>query len=423
MSVVIVENLSKKFYLQGTKNWRTLRDSLLEWFEKSPKREENCILWALQDVSFEVSEGEILGIVGHNGAGKSTLLKILSRVMRPTSGRIRIKGRIGSLLEVGVGFHRELSGRENVFLSGAILGMKHREIREKLDEIVAFAEMESFIDEPVKSYSSGMFMRLAFSIIAHLNSDILLLDEVLAVGDVEFQHKCLEKMRDIMEQGRTILFVSHNMSDITRFCSRAIALEKGRIVAEGDAKSVVSAYLGSHRALRSEVTWEDDEKAPQSKVVRLRRVRIINQDRQTVGNFKITEPVGIEITYEVLEEGHILIPNFHFFTQDWYQIFVIQDVAGKWRTTPRLKGVYVTTAWIDGNFFNEGRFYVGIVMSSHIPKIRVHFRTSDPLSFEVFDIPKNFYTRGDYIGKMPGPLRPMARWETECEVFRMKGQV
>ncbi|MCS6873873.1 MAG: polysaccharide ABC transporter ATP-binding protein [Pyrinomonadaceae bacterium] len=419
MSVVIsVEKISKKFDLHGTQSWKTLRDTLTGFFQRSSKREEK-VLWALRDVSFNVYEGEILGIVGHNGAGKSTLLKILSRIIKPTSGVARIRGRIGTLLEVGTGFHQELSGRENIFLNGAILGMKRKEIEKKLDEIIAFAEMENFIDEPVKFYSSGMFMRLAFSVAAHLDAEILLLDEVLAVGDVNFQHKCLDKMKEIMNQGRTILFVSHNMSAVTRLCHRAILLEKGRIVAEGDTREVVKTYLGSDWRTRFDREWENYVQAPQSEVVRLKRMRIINKDRQTSGSIAINEPVGVEITYEVLEDGHILIPNFHFFTQDWYQIFAIQDVAGKWRVTPRQKGTYVTTAWLNGNLFNEGRFFVEVAISSHSPN-RVHFRTNEPVSFEIFEIPNNFYTRGDYMGHIPGVLRPLAQWETECCQFRMK---
>lgn len=213
-------SISKKYALHGTQNWSTLRDAFSNILRKRSSSEPNKkhFIWALKDINFKVHTGETLGIIGHNGAGKSTLLKILSRITKPTSGIVKIKGRVGSLLEVGTGFHQELSGRENIFLSGAILGMKRKEIEKKLDVIVSFAEMEKFIDEPVKFYSSGMFMRLAFSVAVHLEPDILLLDEVLAVGDVDFQHKCLDKMQEIMNQGNTILFVSHNMSAITRLC-------------------------------------------------------------------------------------------------------------------------------------------------------------------------------------------------------------
>jgi len=418
MSIVIeVEKLSKKYALHGTQNWSTLRDTFSSILRKrsSSEPDKKHFIWALKDISFKVHAGETLGIIGHNGAGKSTLLKILSRITKPTSGIVKIKGRVGSLLEVGTGFHQELSGRENIFLSGAILGMKRKEIEKKLDSIISFAEMEKFIDEPVKFYSSGMFMRLAFSVAAHLEPDILLLDEVLAVGDVDFQHKCLDKMQEIMNQGNTILFVSHNMSAITRLCKRAVVLEKGQIVAEGDARDMVELYLNSGLNNCAEKSWDDETSAPQSETVRLRKVRIINHSRQTVASLPINEPVGVEITYDVLQDGKILIPNFHFFTQDWLNIFMIQDVAGDWRTKPREKGTYVTTALLNGNFFNEGRFFVEVYISTHIPETQIHLKTPEPLSFEIFEIPQNLFTRGDFFGRIPGILRPMAKWETEFE--------
>ncbi|HZH33379.1 MAG TPA: ABC transporter ATP-binding protein [Pyrinomonadaceae bacterium] len=256
-AVVRVENLSKSYRLQNAAGRNsTLRDALVNTFKNRTKARKVDILWALRDVSFEVQEGETLGIIGHNGAGKSTLLKILSRITRPTSGFAEMRGRVGSLLEVGTGFHTELSGRENIFLSGAILGMQHREIERKFDEIVAFAEIERFLDTPVKHYSSGMFMRLAFSVAVHLEPEILLMDEVLAVGDTDFQHKCLDKMQEVMNEGRTILFVSHNISAITRLCRRAVALNRGQIVAEGEVQTVVNAYLNSSWGIKAEKVWE-----------------------------------------------------------------------------------------------------------------------------------------------------------------------
>ncbi|MBK8147416.1 MAG: ABC transporter ATP-binding protein [Acidobacteria bacterium] len=238
MSAVEVNNLSKLYFL-GERKSNSLRE-VLAGFGRSGARRE---LWALRDVSFKVEAGETLGIIGRNGAGKSTLLKILSRVTKPTSGTASLSGRVGSLLEVGTGFHNELSGRDNIFLNGAILGMKRTEIARKFDEIVSFAEIEAFLDTPVKHYSSGMYMRLAFAIAAHLDTEILIVDEVLAVGDAEFQKKCLGKMQDIRESGRTVLFVSHDMAAITRVCSRAIAFNKGEIVDRGESAEVVRSYL------------------------------------------------------------------------------------------------------------------------------------------------------------------------------------
>ena len=246
-----VENISKMYNI-GLAQQRhdTLRDQIVDLisapFRRSGKDREEGIFWALRDVSFEVMRGEVLGIIGRNGAGKSTLLKLLSRITEPTSGRAVINGRVGSLLEVGTGFHPELTGRENVFLNGAILGMHRTEITRKFDEIVAFAEIDQFLDTPVKRYSSGMYVRLAFAVAAHLEPEILLVDEVLAVGDVEFQKKCLGKMDDVAKLGRTVLFVSHNMNAIQRLCSQTIFVDKGVLVEKGLTRDVVSGYISSN---------------------------------------------------------------------------------------------------------------------------------------------------------------------------------
>src|SRR3954468_6940179 len=258
MSVISVENLSKRYVIGHQRDAQDgLRHALEEAFrnpyrwvmERKGKlqasREE---FWALRDVSFEVEQGDVVGIIGRNGAGKSTLLKILSRITEPTTGRIRIGGRVASLLEVGTGFHQELTGRENIFLNGAILGMGRLEIKRKFDEIIAFAEIEKFLDTPVKRYSSGMYVRLAFAVAAHLEPEILIVDEVLAVGDAEFQKRCLGRRGEVAQEGRTVLFVSHNMQAVRRLCRTGILLEQGQIVAEGDAQSVVRRYLASSQS-------------------------------------------------------------------------------------------------------------------------------------------------------------------------------
>ncbi len=260
-----VENLSKKYTI-GLAQQRhdTLRDQLVDIisspFKKRKKNGEVGVFWALRDVSFEVMQGEVLGIIGRNGAGKSTLLKLLSRITEPTSGRAVINGRVGSLLEVGTGFHPELTGRENVFLNGAILGMHRAEISQKFDEIVAFADIDQFLDTPVKRYSSGMYVRLAFAVAAHLEPEILLVDEVLAVGDIEFQKKCLGKMDDVAKLGRTVLFVSHNMNAIQRLCSHTIFIDKGELVEKGPTRDVVSGYISSNfysTAPKEKISLED----------------------------------------------------------------------------------------------------------------------------------------------------------------------
>src|SRR5689334_22840133 len=240
------EKLSKQYRIGSPDGYRTLRDAIsntaLAAFRRS-RNSQNGHIWALQDVSFEIERGEVVGIIGLNGAGKSTLLKILSRITGPTRGRADIYGRVGSLLEVGTGFHPELTGRENIYLNGAILGMRKTEIDRKFDEIVSFAEVEKFLDTPVKRYSSGMYVRLAFGVAAHLETEVLLVDEVLAVGDAQFQKKCFEKMRDIGVQGRTILFVSHNMSAVRSICKQALIIEKGRVAAYGEIDETVDRYL------------------------------------------------------------------------------------------------------------------------------------------------------------------------------------
>ncbi|MEO6655589.1 MAG: ABC transporter ATP-binding protein [Pyrinomonadaceae bacterium] len=244
MLAVKVEALSKLYYLSAVHH-DSVRDTVAAFFRSGRFSGEKRELWALKNLSFEVKKGETLGIIGHNGAGKSTLLKILTRITRPTSGRVEIHGRLASLLEVGTGFHDELSGRENIFLNGAILGMRRRETEKKFDEIVDFAGVEKFIDTPVKHYSSGMYMRLAFAIAAHLEPEVLIVDEVLAVGDVNFQRKCLDKMSEVGQKGRTILFVSHDMTAIASICDRVIALSHGEISSEGRADEVVQDYMSS----------------------------------------------------------------------------------------------------------------------------------------------------------------------------------
>ncbi len=409
---VKVENLSKVYSLGGARH-NSLRDALAGFLRQPSLLSGKDKLFALQDVSFDVNEGETLGIIGNNGAGKSTLLKILSRITKPTSGTAELRGRVGSLLEVGTGFHNELSGRENIFLNGAILGMSRAEIEKNFDEIVVFAEIEQFLDTPVKHYSSGMYMRLAFSIAAHLEPEILILDEVLAVGDVDFQHKCLDKMQAIMREGRTILFVSHNMSAITRLCSRAVVLKKGRIVREGTAQTVVNEYLGADWGVAAEKIWDNENEAPQNEVVRLKSVRVVDENGRTAQSFDITKRIGLEATYEVLQAGEILITAFHIYGQDRQYLFGLQDVMSDWQRKTRETGVYTSTVWMPENFFNEGSFVADAAISSHYPATRVHVHEREVIGFEVIDKLTGKTTRGDYQGTFQGFIRPDFEWQTE----------
>ncbi len=415
MKAIEAENLSKLYYLGGK-----MSGSVREALSNFGKRQEKQELWALKDVSFTVNQGETLGIVGKNGAGKSTLLKILSRITKPTSGSATLHGRVGSLLEVGTGFHNELSGRENIFLNGAILGMKRAEIAAKFDEIVAFAEVEKFIDTPVKHYSSGMFMRLAFAVAANLETQILIVDEVLAVGDVAFQKKCLGKMQDIRSQGRTVLFVSHDMTAITRICSRAITINQGKIVDEGSAVEVVRNYLNAEWRIEA-IKKFDEENAPQSEFVRLKQVRVVTDSGKNCSSFEVNEKIGLEATYQVLQDGEILLPNFQVYNQDRVHLFTVQDVSADWKRRKKTVGEYKSTVWIPANFMAEGTFFLNFAIVTYLPEMRVHFNAVDTVSFDAVDKMTNENTaRGDYFGRMEGVIRPILDWETEVKVKSKK---
>lgn len=322
MKVITAENLGKKYILRHQQDaaYRTLRESLYAGLGRVKNRllgrggkfaskEE---FWALKDVSFSVEPGERLGVIGRNGAGKSTLLKVLSRITVPSTGRVRLNGRVASLLEVGTGFHPELTGRENIFLNGAVLGMKRREIIKKFDEIVAFAEVERFLDTPVKRYSSGMYVRLAFAVAAHLEPEILLVDEVLAVGDAGFQEKCLGKMNDIARQGRTLLFVSHNMGAIKKLCNRVLLIRDGRIAYEGAPEPAIEQYFKDSLAKKEQVHADLSDHARRAKGMNpyLKRVVLKNAGGEPVNTFTQGETVTIEIRHDV--PGDIIVSTSGF---------------------------------------------------------------------------------------------------------------
>lgn len=406
MKAITAQQLSKTYTL-GALRSNSLRETLLGTF----RTHKGETLRALDNVSFEVSSGERLGIIGRNGAGKSTLLKVLSRITRPTSGTALIKGRVGSLLEVGTGFHSELSGRENIFLNGAILGMRRSEILSKFDEIVAFSEIEKFIDTPVKHYSSGMYMRLAFSVAAHLDPEILIVDEVLAVGDAAFQKKCLTKMRDIGESGLTVIFVSHDMSAVAKLCDRVLWLKGGRVEMDGDPSEVGAAYL--HEQLRTGAVkeYDDPAKAPGDEWAKLVKVRVVDENGNTAPISDIRKKVGIEITYEVLQDDKVIIPNAHFFNEQGTCLFVSHDWSDEWRSTPKPRGVYSSTVWVPGNFLAEGQIFVAAAGSTYLP-IEVHFVEWDAVCFTVADSIDGDTSRGDYAGALPGVVRPLLDWTT-----------
>ena len=407
--MIRVDQLSKEYTI-GRKPGRSIRDALVTSVRSIGGRSSSEKMLALDNVTFDMSSGETLGIIGRNGAGKSTLLKILSRITRPTHGRVEIRGRVGSLLEVGTGSHNELTGRENIYLNGAILGMKHAEIDRKFDEIVAFSEIESFLDTPVKHYSSGMYMRLAFSVAAHLDPEILIVDEVLAVGDIGFQKKCLGKMRDIGATGRTVLFVSHDMNSISRLCDRAIWIESGRIKGDGKAAEVVGNYLNEQIKTGSERSWDDAAKAPGNEVARLRRVRILDANRNSAASHDIKQRIGVEMTFDVLTDDKVLVPNVHFYNEFGNCIFISHDWNSGWRDRPRPAGKYTSTAWVPGNFLAEGTIFVSAALSTYKPLI-VHFDERDVVTFRVVDSLDGDSARGDYAGLLPGIVRPVLEWE------------
>jgi len=413
--MIRAENLGKMYQIGETIRHDTVRDAISQFFSRtlrSGKRNNSDTIWALKDVSFEIKRGEVVGIIGRNGAGKTTLLRILSRITEPTEGYAEIHGRAGSLLEVGTGFHPELTGRENIFLNGAILGMTKREIKSKFNEIVAFAEIEKFIDTPVKRYSSGMYVRLAFAVAAHLEPEILIVDEVLAVGDTSFQKKCLNKMQDVGEQGRTVLFVSHNMPAVTRLCQRTILLNEGGIQRDGPTHQVISAYLGSAVGTSAVREWSDLRKAPGNEIVRLRAVRVKTEDGQISETIDIRKPVCIQMEYEVLEAGHVLVPNYHVFNDEGIYIFITTDYEPEWRNKPRPVGRYISTALIPGNFLAEGTLIIGAAISTMKP-VKIHFFERDAVVFQVIDSIESDSVRGDYAGTFPGVVRPLLKWTTQ----------
>ena len=369
--------------------------------------------WALRDVSFEIGREEVVGLIGRNGAGKSTLLKIFSRVTQPTIGFAEINGRVGSLLEVGTGFHPELTGRENTYLNGAILGMGKKEIDRKFDEIVAFAEVADFIGTPLKHYSSGMQMRLAFAVAAHLDPEVLFVDEGLAVGDAQFQKKCLGKMAEVSRQGRTIVFVSHNTAAVTRLCSRCILLDNGKVLKDGPTHDVMSTYLRSGTAVSAMREWSLTD-APGDRVVRLRCVRVRSTHGNVAETFDIRCPVGIDVIFDVLEPGQSLTPNVHLFNEEGVNVFVVIDQDPIWRGRQRPVGRYTSTVWIPGNYLAEGHLTVRAAITT-LTTMNVHFDEPDVVAFQVIDSTDGDSARGDYAGPHPGVVRPLLKWETTYE--------
>ena len=409
MTTISVRGLTKEFVLHGRQpEYR----SVLEWFSLrrlQQKTAEPRKFLALDKIDFEACTGEVVGIIGRNGAGKSTLLKVISRILRPTAGRVRINGRVSSLLEVGSGFHVELTGRENVFLNGAILGMTHREIQAKFDEIVDFAGVEKHLDEPVKHYSSGMYMRLAFAVAAHIEPEILLIDEVLAVGDADFQKKCLRKIEDVGKRGQTVLFVSHNAQAVLKLCNRALLLEQGKLVEDGPVKDVIATYLQMGGGETGERFYPEEMHAPGDSFVRLRSVRVCSRSGATQTSIDIGEEFGIEVQLHVINGEPILFPLISI-NNEWGPLFSSNDATSEWHGRPRPAGFYRATVWLPSNLLSAGSFSVSVSVYSFRPYTE-HLIDPDVVSFLALETPGG--ARGNFTGYIPGVFRPLLPWTVE----------
>jgi len=430
MAIAIkVENLSKQYRLGnvGTgslahdvnRAWHRLlgnEDPYLKIGEENDRTQKGSseYVWALKDINFDVKQGEVLGVIGRNGAGKSTLLKILSRTTSPTTGTVKIKGRVASLLEVGTGFHPELNGRENIFLNGAILGMTKLEIKRKFDEIVDFAGVERYIDTPVKRYSSGMYVRLAFGVAAHLDSEILIVDEVLAVGDAEFQKKCLGKMKDVSNKdGRTVIFVSHNMAAMKRLCDTGLLINNGQISHMATIAEAINRYTSFNTILITEKKW-DEQNAPGVLGIKLLSVRIENCDetKSFDSYFDITKDIKLSIEYKVASANMIFTHAIKVFDQEGINIFDSHDVTSQLRDEIRELGLYRANMVLPGNLLREGSYTITVALFKRNP-VTIYVYEEEILTFSIFDEMKGNSARGDYYLEFPGIIRPLLKWDAE----------
>ncbi len=427
MGVVIdVDRLSKRYMInhQSQAKYLTFRDAMTDAARRIGKRLLNPIgraqvdsganeeFWALRNVSFTVQAGDRIGVIGRNGAGKSTLLKLLSRITEPTAGRISIEGRVASLLEVGTGFHPELTGRENIYLNGAILGMRRAEIKRRFDEIVSFSEVERFLDTPVKRYSSGMYVRLAFAVAAHLEPEILIVDEVLAVGDAQFQKKCLGKMEEVGKEGRTILFVSHNMAAITTLCTKGVLLNQGSVVTVGNMNDVVAKYLELGRDSDFERVWPEFSDAPGDDDIRIAAVRVVSEG-EAKSDIAIDKEITIEIEYWNRKPGAKISTSIHVFDRLGVGVLASANMAAAvlkddgWCGRPYPEGKYLSRCTIPGNFLNEGLYSINAIVLTDI--MNTHACVDEAVSFTVQETGD---MRKEYSGHWLGVVRPKLDWQT-----------
>lgn len=423
------EDISKAYQL-GEFSTGTLSRDIERWWGKMRGKEDKFlkigetndrttvgtsdIVWSLKDINFEINQGDAVGVIGRNGAGKSTLLKVLSRVTTPTAGNIKVKGRIASLLEVGTGFHPELTGRENIFLNGAIMGMRKHEIKKQFDAIVDFAGVERYIDTPVKRYSSGMYVRLAFAVAAHLQSEILIVDEVLAVGDAEFQKKCLGKMGDVSKgEGRTVLFVSHNMAAVNNLCNKSMLLKHGMLEAFDDTRMIIDKYIRSGKENEAEITAIDMTVNKRCSQANFHAIRLISNTRGITTNFLISEEIIIEFEYEVLEDNAVIFPSIHLLDNMSTVIFSTFNGPSASLTfdpyygVPLKKGIYKSTCKIPPHLLNDKNYSISaFLVPENMADLGI---VEEVLSFAIEDSGE---MRKEYSGDWWGLIRPQLAWQT-----------
>ena len=427
-TVIKVENLSKQYRL-GVVGTGTISHDLNRWWYKVRGKKDPYLkvgetndrsvkggseyVWALKDVGFEVKQGEVLGIIGKNGAGKSTLLKLLSRVTSPTTGEIKAKGRIASLLEVGTGFHPELTGRENIFLNGAILGMTKTEIKKNLEEIVDFSGTARFVDTPVKRYSSGMRVRLAFAVAAHLEPEILIVDEVLAVGDAEFQKKAIGKMQDVSSGGgRTVLFVSHSMRAISLLCHNCILLDNGEVKEHNTTEKIISRYLDNYQSINPSISFTLD-KAPGNEFAKLLSVSALDHGDKICSVFDVSQPLKIKVEYLDTNNYYSNTAILHFKNENGDTLFATNEFNNsQWERIHQKKGLVTAICQVPAHFLTEGKIFILVAVGNYNPNI-VHLKLDEAISFEIVDNRLEKGARGIAEGVWPGLIRPLLSWDIQ----------
>jgi lipopolysaccharide transport system ATP-binding protein len=423
---VKVENLSKAYQL-GEIGTGTISRDVERWWAKIRGKEDpflkigetndrtkkgtSDMVWSLKDINFEIEKGTSVGIIGKNGAGKSTLLKILSRITSPTTGNVMLNGRVASLLEVGTGFHPELSGKDNIYLNGSILGMRKAEITKKLDEIIDFAGIERYIDTPVKRYSSGMYVRLAFAVAAHLESEILIVDEVLAVGDAEFQKKCLGKMNDVSKKdGRTVLFVSHNMEAVRQLCNTSVILRNGVLFDFGVTEKIIDNYLSTNSKLCLSKKWNGIDN-PINDFIKVNEVKVSYEDDSVpeFGNFSITKNIILKVEYEITKTGTSFIYGANFYNNQDINIFDSHDVTSEDRNSIKPIGTYESTMLIPGNLLSEGLLSISIALFTPSP-LEIFIYLNKIITINIVDEMDGTSARGFFSQSFPGYIRPKLNW-------------